>query len=116
MKNVTIIFSLVLGIFAGSAIAKEKESVLLDQTHIAKGVKCASCHGAEERQAVPMLKCVQCHNTKKLAEKTADVKPTNPHKNRHFDTETDCSKCHHIHKKSENYCVSCHQPFNFVTP
>lgn len=69
MKNVTIIFALVLGIFAGSAIAKEKESVLLDQTHIAKGVKCASCHGAEERQAVPMLKCVQCHNTKKLAEK-----------------------------------------------
>lgn len=114
MKNLTIMLSLVLSIFAGSALAKD--TVLLDQTHAAKGVKCASCHGKEARQAVPMLKCVQCHNTEKLAAKTADVKPVNPHNNRHFATETDCAKCHHVHQKSENLCVSCHPRFDLVTP
>ena len=77
---------------------------------------CASCHGKEDRQAVPMLKCVQCHNTEKLAAKTADVKPVNPHNNRHFATETDCAKCHHVHQKSENLCISCHPRFDLVTP
>ena len=76
MKNLTIILALVLGIFAASAIAKD--NVLLDQTHAAKGIKCNSCHGTGERQAVPMLKCVQCHNTEKLALKTENLKPTNP--------------------------------------
>lgn len=114
MKNLTIIFALVLGIFAANAIAKD--NVLLDQTHAAKGIKCNSCHGTEARQAVTMLKCVQCHNTEKLALKTENVKPTNPHNNRHFATETDCAKCHHIHQKSENYCVGCHPRFDLVTP
>lgn len=114
MKNLTIILSLVLSVFAGSALAKD--NTLLDQTHAAAGLKCKSCHGMEERQAVPMDKCVQCHNTKKLAAKTENVKPTNPHKNRHFDTETTCSKCHNVHKESVNYCGSCHQKFDFVVP
>ena len=106
--------SLVLSVFAGNALAKD---TLLDQTHFAAGVKCASCHGkAETREAVTMLKCVKCHNTTKLAKKTADVKPTNPHKNRHFDTETTCSNCHNVHEKSQNYCEGCHARFNFVVP
>lgn len=118
MKNLTllnIILSLVLSVFAGSALANK--AVLLDQTHAAAGVKCSSCHGkAETREPVTMLKCVKCHNTTKLAKKTANVKPTNPHKNRHFDTETTCSNCHNVHEKSQNYCEGCHARFNFVVP
>ncbi|MGL4448912.1 MAG: cytochrome c3 family protein [Shewanella sp.] len=113
MKNLTIMLSLALSLFAGSAFAAEQ---LLDQTHMDKGLKCTSCHQGDTREAVPMLKCVKCHNTTKLAAKTEDFKPTNPHNNRHFSTETDCAKCHHVHQKSENYCQGCHLTFDFVTP
>lgn len=117
MKNLTllnIMLSLVLSVFASCAMAGD--STLLDQTHAALGLECNDCHTTKPRQAVSMLKCVECHDTKELAEATADVKPTNPHKNRHFSTETDCSYCHHQHKKSENYCGSCHLRFDFVIP
>ncbi|MGL4900146.1 MAG: cytochrome c3 family protein, partial [Shewanella sp.] len=76
MKNLTIMLSLALSLFAGSAFAAEQ---LLDQTHMDKGLKCTSCHQGDTREAVPMLKCVKCHNTTKLAAKTEDFKPTNPH-------------------------------------
>ncbi|WP_434086724.1 cytochrome c3 family protein [Shewanella mesophila] len=51
-----------------------------------------------------------------MAKKTANMQPTNPHKNRHFDTETTCSNCHNVHEKSQNYCEGCHARFNFVVP
>ncbi len=118
MKNLTlrnILLSLALSFFASGAMAKS--STLLDQTHAKAGIKCASCHGkAETREAVTMMKCVKCHNTKKLAAKTKNVMPTNPHKNRHFDTETTCSNCHNVHEPSVNYCGSCHLRFDFVIP
>ncbi|MCL1159716.1 cytochrome c3 family protein [Shewanella inventionis] len=118
MKKLTlrnIMLCLALSFFASSTMAETP--ALLDQTHAAKGLKCASCHGnAEHREAVTMTKCIKCHNTEKLAKKTKDVKPTNPHENRHFGTETDCAKCHNVHKKSENYCGSCHLRFDFVVP
>ncbi|MCH1930821.1 cytochrome c3 family protein [Shewanella sp. A25] len=118
MKNLTIILSLALSLFAGSALAAApaKSTGLLDQTHMAKGLKCTSCHEGETREAVPMLKCTKCHNTEKLGAKTENLQPTNPHNNRHFSTETDCAKCHHVHQKSENYCEGCHERFNFVVP
>ncbi|WP_144212955.1 cytochrome c3 family protein [Shewanella donghaensis] len=110
-----IMLCLALSVFASGAMAKS--STLLDQTHAAEGLKCASCHGkAQIREAVTMTKCIKCHNTKKLAAKTKDVKPTNPHKNRHFGTETDCANCHKVHQKSENYCSGCHVRFDFVVP
>ncbi len=116
MKKLTIVLSLVLSVFAGNALAA-KSSPLLDETHANAGIKCASCHGkTETREAVTMMKCVQCHNTKKLAEKTKNVQPTNPHKNHHFDTELDCASCHNVHEKSENYCGSCHLRFDFIVP
>ncbi|MCL1074977.1 cytochrome c3 family protein [Shewanella dokdonensis] len=118
MKNFNLfkmLLAIALTVFAGSSMAKS--DVLLDQVHFAKGVKCASCHGnAQPREAVTMMKCVQCHNTEKLAQKTKDLQPTNPHNNRHFGTETNCTNCHHVHQKSENYCVSCHPRFDFIVP
>lgn len=110
-----VILAAALTVFAGSTMAKT--ATTLDQTHFAKGVKCATCHGTSQpREAVTMVTCIKCHNTKKLAQKTKNLKPTNPHDNRHFGTETDCLHCHHVHKKSENYCATCHQRFDFKIP
>ena len=116
----TLVFALALilvlgGVFASSAFAAEV--IQLDQFHASKGVTCADCHGENnQREAVPMIKCLECHDTKDVAAATADLKPTNPHNNRHYGTETDCNYCHHQHKKSENFCLPCHVRFHFVVP
>jgi len=115
-----LVFALVLtlvlgGAFAGSALAAE--AVQLDQFHASKGVACVDCHGDQaQREPVPMVKCLECHDTKEVAAATADLKPTNPHNNRHYSTETNCNYCHHQHRKSENFCTPCHLRFEFVVP
>ena len=90
----------------------------LGKLHAASGIKCANCHGdTKQPQPVPMIKCLSCHgDTKALAQKTANVKPVNPHESRHYGTEADCNLCHHQHKKSENFCYDCHNRFNFTVP
>ncbi|QSX34489.1 cytochrome c3 family protein [Shewanella avicenniae] len=118
MKNFklfNIVLAAALTVFAGSTMAKG--DTLLDQTHFAKGIKCASCHGdATPREAVPMTKCQKCHNPEKLAQKTKDMKPTNVHNNRHEGTQTDCAKCHQVHQPSKNSCIACHPRFDFKVP
>lgn len=115
MKKLTVILlSLVMSVFAGSAMAKSQQ---LDEIHFSKGIKCATCHGnAQPREAVTMMKCKQCHNTEKLAKKTKNMKPTNVHNNRHFGTEENCLNCHQVHQKSKNACVSCHPRWDFKVP
>lgn len=90
----------------------------LGKLHAGQGVQCVDCHGKVEKpEAVSMEKCLDCHGeTTKLAETTAGVKPHNPHENRHYGTEADCNLCHHQHKKSENFCLPCHQRFAFAVP
>ncbi len=85
--------------------------------HALKGVKCEQCHGKVKKLApVEMSKCVACHGaTAKLAEKTKDVKPSNPHTSPHYGTDLDCNLCHRQHAKSENLCAQCHK-FDFVVP
>ncbi|HOJ51118.1 MAG TPA: cytochrome c3 family protein [Syntrophales bacterium] len=85
--------------------------------HQLSGVSCVSCHGkVKKEEPVKMAKCVSCHgDPAKLAEKTAGVKPTNPHTSPHYGTELDCNLCHHQHVKSENYCLQCHS-FPFRVP
>jgi len=85
--------------------------------HSLSGITCQACHGkVKEEAAVKMDKCVSCHgSTAKLAEKTASIKPTNPHTSPHYGTELDCNLCHHQHTKSENYCLQCHS-FPFRVP
>ncbi|MCX7981760.1 MAG: cytochrome c3 family protein [Syntrophales bacterium] len=85
--------------------------------HYLSGVNCVSCHGKVKKETpVKMAKCVSCHGaTVKLAERTAHVKPTNPHTSPHYGTELDCNLCHHQHTKSENYCLQCHS-FPFRVP
>jgi len=128
MKNNTLhtfVFAVACTIFLGgisatgvyAASTAKKQVVALDAYHAKMDVTCADCHGDEnQRHAVPVIKCLECHDTTELAEKTANVKPTNPHKNRHYSTEADCNLCHHQHKKSENFCLPCHARFDFVVP
>ncbi len=128
MKNTTLhtfVFAIACiifldGIFASGAYAAstpEKQVITLDEFHANADVGCADCHGNKnQRAAVSMVKCLECHDTKELAEKTANVKPTNPHNNRHYSTEADCNLCHHQHKKSENFCLPCHARFDLIVP
>jgi len=85
--------------------------------HGLSGTDCAGCHGKTKKpNAVAMAKCVSCHgSTAKLAEKTAGVKPDNPHTSPHYGTNLECNMCHHQHAKSENYCSQCHS-FAFKVP
>jgi hypothetical protein len=85
--------------------------------HTLRGIKCVQCHGKMKKpEPVEMSQCVSCHGeTAKLAEKTANVKPQNPHQSPHYGTDADCNLCHHQHSKSENFCSQCHS-FNFIVP
>ncbi|MGV8080160.1 MAG: cytochrome c3 family protein [Syntrophales bacterium] len=84
--------------------------------HQFSGVNCAACHGTGQPEPLAMDKCVSCHGpTAKLAEKTAKVKPENPHTSPHYGTELDCTLCHKQHAKNENYCNQCHK-FDFKVP
>ncbi len=102
---------MLLGVSAGAWAAEGA----LAKTHAAKGVACAACHGQTKNFApVPQEQCLSCHgDSKALAAKTANVKPTNPHENRHYGTEADCGLCHGVHKPSQNFCLDCHPRFNF---
>ena len=88
----------------------------LAHMHQLAGVNCQKCHGKTKKpEEVPMSKCVTCHNVDKVAEKTASVKPQNPHESVHYGRNLDCNLCHREHGKSENYCAQCHS-FKFVVP
>jgi len=116
-----ISLNLLVGVFfactlhgASSGMA---QAPLLDEIHAEKGIACADCHtNGGQRSAVPMITCLDCHDTSELADSTAESHPSNPHKNRHYSTEADCNLCHHQHKKSENFCLPCHGTFDFVVP
>jgi hypothetical protein len=115
----SVSIALILSIFLAGAVHAASTAGTteagLGKQHAASGVKCAACHGNTKKpQAVPMEKCLACHgDTKALAEKTANVKPLNPHESRHYGTEADCNLCHHQHKTSENFCLDCHNRFDF---
>jgi hypothetical protein len=84
--------------------------------HRLQGITCEKCHGKVKKpEAAKMKQCLACHNADKMAEKTAKVKPENPHTSPHYGAALDCTLCHHQHAKSENYCSQCHK-FDFVVP
>lgn len=89
----------------------------LTSKHAGRDISCAQCHGGgAKKSAVPMRQCVSCHDPADLATRTAQVKPTNPHQNRHYGTQADCTRCHHEHRASENFCLPCHTRFTFKVP
>ena len=113
--SITLFLTLVLAGAGHAATAAKAGEGVLGRLHAASGVKCAACHeNVKKPLAVSMEKCLTCHgDTKTLAEKTANVKPLNPHESRHYGTEADCNICHHQHRKSENFCLDCHNRFDF---
>jgi hypothetical protein len=104
------------GAFAEGAKPAATAAATLAAKHGGNGVACKQCHGSGKPQPVATQKCVTCHDTKATAERTANVKPTNPHNSRHFGTEADCNSCHHQHKASQSLCADCHPRFNFKVP
>ena len=94
-----------------------KQQGPLGALHEKEDVKCARCHGKNEKSVpVPQERCLTCHidgDSRKLAASTAKVKPLNPHENRHYGTEADCGLCHRQHEKSVNFCLDCHNRFDF---
>lgn len=82
--------------------------------HAAAGVACTSCHGPDMKNMIdPSIEqCQQCHDVKALVEKTAHVKPTNPHTSPHYQDQLDCVNCHLMHEEPVNFCAQCHS-FDF---
>jgi hypothetical protein len=113
-----------IAVFVGSTgspaatAASRPSAAARDFKHSAQGMGCPDCHGKVKKQTqVQTMKCLECHgDTKALAERTAKLKPTNPHDNRHYGTEADCRLCHREHAKSENFCLPCHDRFDFKVP
>lgn len=95
---------------AGAADAKKFGA----DRHVARGIQCVMCHGSDMKnpQLPEEATCVQCHNKANLAEKTKNLKPSNPHAAPH---NGDCTLCHMQHEAPVNYCAQCHQ-FDFKVP
>ncbi len=90
------------------------QSPLLEEKHKNVGLACEACH-MENPPANPvaMERCLECHGDySRLAEQTSKKKP-NPHDSP--EGPIACEKCHHNHKRSENYCARCHN-FGFRVP
>jgi DnaJ-class molecular chaperone len=88
----------------------------LSHVHQLAGVTCVKCHGKTKKpQAIEPAVCESCHDPVKLSEKTAKVKPQNPHTSPHYGTALNCTYCHHQHEKAENFCNQCHK-FDFKMP
>lgn len=95
---------------ANLGVAIDQKTPLADK-HKALGLSCEDCHGSGLKKAVPMEKCLGCHESyAKVAERTKELLP-NPHDNHLIDLE--CSKCHLGHKPQANYCQTCHVDMEF---
>ena len=109
----------VTGLMLGSELYDQAwaqgQGKFLADRHQAKGFSCATCHKeSPPKAAVSSEICRQCHGSaEKLAEKTSDVRPSNPHESHLGDVA--CDQCHHGHKAPQNACAQCHT-FGFKVP
>lgn len=84
MKFRTFATALLAGVFLASPVLAADQHFLADR-HVAKGVKCESCHnpGAPSSKNVTPQNCLKCHggSYEKLAEQTAggDINYHNTH-------------------------------------
>jgi hypothetical protein len=100
----------------GGKSARLAGKLPLVHAHQLSGVTCVKCHGeSKKKEAVETEVCESCHDPVKLAQKTARVKPENPHTSPHYGTALNCTYCHHQHEPSENFCTQCHS-FDFKVP
>jgi hypothetical protein len=89
--------------------------VPLGHFHRLSGISCSSCHETAQpvKGAPDTQKCVSCHPEYKKGPLQANSDLQNPHDSHMGDL--DCSLCHHQHKKSENFCSTCHY-WKYVVP
>jgi Cytochrome c3 len=81
----------------------------LSHKHKMEGMSCNDCHKEPAPYtAVSSNVCQGCHNDTKALFEAAKEVAVNPHFSPHDGKIPDCNKCHHQHKKSENYCSGCH--------
>ncbi|MDO5532311.1 cytochrome c3 family protein [Sutterella sp.] len=78
--------------------------------HVARGLECKTCHGADMKspEFPDQEVCLQCHKRENVAERTKALNP-NPHTAPH---NNDCVLCHYQHEPEDNYCAQCHK-FDF---
>lgn len=113
-KPLAAAFSVACLFFCSACFAAETH---LADFHVAHGMKCETCHGSDKNNPVTpdIDTCTQCHNKDQLVEKTANVKPHNPHVSPHYGKDLECTNCHMGHEKSVDFCAQCHS-FNFNVP
>ena len=106
-----------LAVLPTCALAAEPAAPLGADRHKAKGVACADCHGKAKKPAyVQAAQCLACHGpAAALAEKTAAVKPENPHASPHWGAAMECAVCHRQHEAPVDWCAHCHR-FGFKVP
>ena len=112
----TTLFAAVCALACAALPSLAQDNFLADR-HVAKGLSCQMCHGPDDKnpQTPTIDTCTACHPKDALAEKTAKVKPANPHVSPHYGKDLECTNCHLGHMQSENFCDQCHQ-FGFKVP
>ena len=87
-----------------------RKKIPLSHMHQLAGASCKVCHeDPATAKAADSKVCQTCHDdTKALYNATSEV-GLNPHFSPHEGKISDCNRCHHQHKSSENYCTQCHK-------
>ncbi len=113
MKKVGFLLAGVMALTALATGAQAAEGAFLADRHVARGMKCETCHepGTAKLKAYKDIDvCAQCHGEyPAMIKKTEGKYETNPHGQ--HEGALPCSECHKGHKAGVNYCGQCH---NFV--
>ena len=107
---------ILLSIFCLSFVNLVSAADMGADRHIAKGMECSSCHGANMAVEYPTIEqCVQCHNPDVVEKTTQKNGQQNPHRSPHYGNKMDCVLCHTQHGETQDACGSCHS-FGFKVP
>ena len=104
------ISAMILSLFCLTAQAQQGQ--FLADRHVARGMKCESCHTPDNKVKTSgdLDVCATCHGDyPAMIQKTEGRYEVNPHAQ--HEGALPCSECHKGHKAGVNYCGGCH---NFV--
>ena len=93
---------------AAPAASSQSGKFLADR-HIARGMKCETCHTPDHKvkQSGDFDVCVDCHGGyEEMIKKTDGRYQVNPHAQ--HEGVLPCTECHKGHKPGVNYCGQCH--------
>lgn len=101
----TLFATLLMGVLCATQ-AMAADHFLADR-HVARGLKCESCHTTMPPKAVPSSQCKSCHGDYDKLAKLTETLDVNPHDS-HIENP-DCGECHHGHCAPAFLCDQCHQ-------